>query len=84
VSGLANPVAGKQLQLLHELVPNSDTIAYLTNPTNPNTESDTKEVQTAASMLGLRIHILNASSASDIAAAFAVLIQEPAGGLLVA
>jgi putative ABC transport system substrate-binding protein len=84
VSGLGNPMAGKQLQLLHELVPNSDTIAYLTNPTDPNAESDTKEVQTAAGMLGLQVHILNASVASDIAAAFAVLVQEPAGGLLVA
>ena len=46
--------------------------------------SDTKEVQDAASMLGLRVHILNASVASDIAAVFAVLVQEPAGGLLVA
>jgi putative tryptophan/tyrosine transport system substrate-binding protein len=84
VSSLGNPMAGKQLQLLHELVPNSDTIAYLTNPTDPNAESDTKEVQTAAGMLGLRVHILNASVASDITAAFAVLVQEPAGGLLVA
>jgi putative tryptophan/tyrosine transport system substrate-binding protein len=84
VSSLGNPMAGKQLQLLHELLPNPETIAYLTNPTNPNAESDTKEVQSAAGMLGLRVHILNASVASDIAAAFAVLVQEPAGGLLVA
>jgi putative tryptophan/tyrosine transport system substrate-binding protein len=79
VRSLGNPMVGKQLQLLHEIVPNSDTIAYLTNPTNRNAESDAKEVQTAAGLLGLRVHILNASVASDITAAFAVLVQEPAG-----
>jgi putative ABC transport system substrate-binding protein len=84
VSGLGNPKAGKQLQLLHELVPRSGTIAYLANPANPNAESDAKEVQAAAGALGLRVHILSASIASDIPAAFAVLVQEPAGGLLVA
>jgi putative ABC transport system substrate-binding protein len=84
VRSLGNPMVGKQLQLLHEIVPNSDTIAYLTNSTNRNAESDAKEVQTAAGLLGLRVHILNASVASDITAAFAVLVQEPAGGLLVA
>jgi putative ABC transport system substrate-binding protein len=84
VSSLGPPAAGKQLQLLHEFVPSSDTIAYLTDPANPNAASDTKEAQTAAGMLGLRVHVLNASVASDIAAAFAILFQEPAGALLVA
>jgi putative tryptophan/tyrosine transport system substrate-binding protein len=84
VSGLGDPMAGKQLQLLHELAPNTDTIAYLSNPTDPNAESDIHEVQTAAGMLGLRLHILNANVPSEIAAAFAALVQEPAEGLLVA
>jgi putative ABC transport system substrate-binding protein len=84
VISLGNPMVEKQLQLLHNLVRDFDTVAYLTNPTNPNAESTTLELQTAASLLGLRVQVLNASSAAAITMAFATLVQDPAGGLLVA
>jgi putative ABC transport system substrate-binding protein len=84
VSSLGNALAGKQLQLLHELAPKADAIAFLANPNNPTVEADTTDVQAAASVLGQQIHVLNASTSSDIDAAFATLVQQRAGGLLVA
>src|SRR5215831_12765716 len=58
-------------------------IGFLANPTNPNTESDTRNVRAAADSLGLLLHVLNASSDHDIDAAFAALAQQRADALLV-
>jgi putative tryptophan/tyrosine transport system substrate-binding protein len=84
VSSLGNALVGKQLQLLHELVPKADAIAFLANPDNPIAEADAKEVHAAAGVLGQQILVLNASAPSDIDSAFATLVRQRAGGLLVA
>jgi putative ABC transport system substrate-binding protein len=58
-------------------------IAVLVNPAYPAyTEAETKELQVAARVLGVRLLILNASSQSDIDVAFATLVRERAGALV--
>ncbi len=84
VSSLGNALIAKQLQLLRELVPRSDAIAFIANPNNPTAESDVEEAQAAARVLGQQIHVLNASTPGDIDTAFAALVQQQADGLLVA
>ena len=42
----------KRLQLLHQLVPIARLIAFMANPTNPQTASLSREVQEAASRIG--------------------------------
>jgi putative ABC transport system substrate-binding protein len=84
VTQLNVEVAPKRLELLHELVPTARVTALLVNPTNPNTGTNTKELQTAARTLGLELHILNASTESDFNAVFSKLIQLRAGGLVIA
>ena len=42
----------KNLATLHELVPNAVVIGALVNPNNPNSEPQTRDLQTAAHMLG--------------------------------
>jgi putative tryptophan/tyrosine transport system substrate-binding protein len=77
-------VAPKRLQLLHELVPTASVIALLVDPTDPNlAETATNEVQAAARILGLKLHVLNASTERDFDAVFAKLIQLRAGGLVI-
>jgi putative ABC transport system substrate-binding protein len=83
VTQLNVEVAPKRLELLHELVPTARVVALLVNPTNPNTETNTKELQAAARTLGLEFHVLNASTESDFDGVFARLIQLRAGGLLI-
>ena len=51
--------------------------------TNPNAEILSKDVQAAASTLGLQIHVLQARSDGDLTAAFDSLGQLGAGGLLI-
>ena len=72
----------KRLELLHEIVPAATTLALLVNPTNPNSEIISKELQAAARTLGLELHVLQASSERDFDAVFATLAQARAGGLV--
>jgi len=83
VSQVFFTMAGKRLELLHELVPASAAVALLVNPTNPYTESEIREVQTRASALGLQLHVLNATNDSDLETAFMSLVERRAGALLV-
>ena len=82
VSYLTNLLGPKRLELLHELIPNASLIAVLVNPSNPNAEPDTKDMQAAARALGLQIHILNAGSGRDIETAYESLVQHRADALL--
>ena len=81
---LGSPLAAKRLELLHELVPSVSVIAYLVNPSSAAlTESEMIEVRKAARSLGLELHVLNASTAGEIDAAFATFAQPRAGALLI-
>jgi putative ABC transport system substrate-binding protein len=82
VSILNVAVAAKRLELLHELVPTAAVVALLVNPTNPYTEPETEEVRDAARSLGLQLHVMNASNEGEIDAAFATMVQERAGALV--
>jgi putative ABC transport system substrate-binding protein len=78
-------VVAKRLGLLHELVPKAARIAVLVNPANaPATETTLREVQEAARALGLQIHVLSASTVSEIDAAFAAVARERVDALFVA
>ena len=77
-------VAPKRLELLHELVPNARVIALLVDPADSaNAETQKRTVLAAAHSLGLELHVLNASTESEIDAAFSNLIQLRAGGLVI-
>jgi putative tryptophan/tyrosine transport system substrate-binding protein len=83
VTQLAVEVAPKRLELVHKLVPTATIIAVLVNPTNPNTETQLKELQAAARMLGLQLHVLHASTDSDIDTVFATWAHLQAGALVI-
>jgi putative ABC transport system substrate-binding protein len=62
VTTMSMGLAPKRLELLHELVPAATSMALLVNPTNPNAEAVASDLQAAARMLGLQMHLLHASS----------------------
>ena len=86
VTGITNlnvEVAPKRLELLHEMVPTATSFALLVNPTSPSiAEPFSRALQGAARALGLKLHVLNASTDRDFDTAFATLGQLRAGGLL--
>jgi putative tryptophan/tyrosine transport system substrate-binding protein len=79
-----NAVLGaKRFELLHKLVPNATVIALLANPNSPTGEPETSETQAVARALGQNLIILNASTESEIDVAFATVVQQRVGALIV-
>jgi ABC-type uncharacterized transport system substrate-binding protein len=83
VTVITDLVITKRLELLRELLPAADVMALLLNSHNPNAESRSRDVQRAARALGRRIYVLYASDEREINAAFAKLVQQRIGALLV-
>jgi putative ABC transport system substrate-binding protein len=75
-------VVTKRLQLLHELVPHAAVVGFLMNPNNPNGNIEAAATQAVASSLGVEILILEASSESELDAAFASMTRHQVGALL--
>ena len=82
VSSLNVEVGPKRLEILHEVVPAAAVIAVIANPTSPTANSQLKNLQAAASGLGLKLHVLHASTEQEIDTVFERLPQLLAGGLV--
>ena len=73
---LGRELAAKRLGLLHELMPTATIMALLVNPTNPAlAETTTSNVQAAARILGLELHILNAGTEHNSETVFETLVK---------
>jgi ABC-type uncharacterized transport system substrate-binding protein len=83
VTTVSAELEAKRLGLLRELVPSATSIAVLVNPTRPGVDAQLAQTQQAARALGLSVHILKASSGSDLDAAFETLIQLRVGALTI-
>jgi putative ABC transport system substrate-binding protein len=77
-------LSAKRLALLHEFVPNKRLIGFMTNPANPGNRLELKEVQEAARLLSVEVRIFNASSESELEAAFSELSGQQVGAVIVA
>jgi putative ABC transport system substrate-binding protein len=77
-------VGAKRLELLHEMVPTAKVIAALVNPTSPNlAEIQSRDLQAAAGVFGLQLHVLQASTDGDFNGAFARARDLGAQGLVI-
>lgn len=83
VSLMEAELAGKRLDLLHELLPTASVVALLVNPSNPVTASETTNLKDAARALGLRAHALEARTPTEIDVAFKTLADLQVGALVV-
>jgi putative ABC transport system substrate-binding protein len=84
VMTLSVELSGKQLSLLHDLVPKAARVATLIDRGEPTGETVTlPDLRKAAAALGQKLDVLEASTAGEIEAQFARLDQEPADAMLV-
>jgi putative ABC transport system substrate-binding protein len=97
VAGLAGPggnatgvvtlnveIAQKRLELLHELFPAGTSFALLVNPTTPAiAQPVSRDVQAAARVLRVTLHVLHASSEPEVDAVFATAAQLRTVGLVI-
>ena len=76
-------LSGKSLELLKELAPAVTRVAVLWNPENPGNAPLFTQTQAAARALGLRLQSLEVRASGELESAFAAMIKERPGALLV-
>ena len=74
----------KRLGLLHELVPQATVIAALVDPNFLTAANQLNDLQDAARALGKELHVLQASTESDLDSRFATLARQRPDALIVA
>ena len=77
-------LGAKRLEFLHEMIRGAATLALLVNPNYPSAADEVASVRKGASDLGIGIVVINAQAESDFEPAFAAIVQQKIGGLLVA
>jgi putative ABC transport system substrate-binding protein len=83
ISFFSSVLGPKHVELLHELLPAANTIAFLVNPGNLNIKIDEPEIRAAADRLKQHLEVLTASTERDLETAFATMVQRDVGGLIV-
>jgi putative tryptophan/tyrosine transport system substrate-binding protein len=73
----------KNLELLHELIPDAAVIAVLMNPSNPSAAQQVNDLQAAARPRGLELDVLGARTGSEIDAAMGRVAELQPRALLV-
>ena len=74
----------KRLSLLHELTPGVSLIGVLLNPNFADAARQLRELEEAARIIGRRLVVAKASNDEELNVAFALLLQQGIGALLVA
>ena len=80
VSFYDNPIIGKRLELLRELVPNAETIYVLQDP---NMANEDREIEAAVRARRQKVVIVKAGTEQDINAAFSSMAKSNARAVLV-
>jgi putative ABC transport system substrate-binding protein len=80
---MAPDLMAKRLELLKEVVPKVSRVALLQNPDNPASAAQLREAEAAARALGVQPQTLEARNPQEIEGAFAAMIRERAGALLI-
>jgi putative ABC transport system substrate-binding protein len=80
---LTTLLAPKRLELLRVLLPQVGLVAALVNPDNPNAENHIRDLQAASGTFGLQLVVLKLREVADFEPAFATLVQQKIGAVLV-
>ena len=83
VSWFDTELGPKQLQLLSELVPNVTVAVLIVNPQSPEVADQRDTAQRAARALGWELHVIAASSVSEIDAVFTAAKRQGANALII-
>jgi putative tryptophan/tyrosine transport system substrate-binding protein len=83
VMNVASELEGKRVDLLHEMVPTAVVIGMLVNPSFPDSETQSRDVEKAALALGMQVHTQSADTQGEIDGAVAGLKKRGIGALFV-
>ena len=73
----------KQLELLNEIMPQANVIAFLVNPNNGVVKIDTSNMREAAQKRGVKLRIVEARNTTEIDTAFTSLVRQRIRALIV-
>ena len=74
---------GALLELARELFLGATTVALLVNPSSPLAATVSKDLLAVADTLGVRLHVLHASTEADFETAFATAAQLRVAALVI-
>jgi putative tryptophan/tyrosine transport system substrate-binding protein len=80
---VAPELGAKRLQLLKEIVPAISSVAVLMNARNPQSQIELREMQTAASSMGLRLDPIEISAEGGLEDAFTAMNKAASQALIV-
>ena len=83
LTSISPELEGKRIELLREVIPKLSHIAVLWNPKNAFHAIENKEVETAAAALRMKVLYLAVEAQEQIGNAFAQILKERPGALLV-
>ena len=83
VTNIAADVSGKNLELLHAIVPKLSQVAVMINPVSAITLIVLKQIRAAAPALGLKISVFEAGNPNQIDAALGAVVRARPGALIV-
>jgi putative tryptophan/tyrosine transport system substrate-binding protein len=84
INFFATEIDAKRLGLMHELLPKAKRLAVLVNPANAKTADATAQaLRAAAPSLGLELLFFKASTAAEIDAAFAAVVDAKADAVFI-
>jgi len=83
VASLGKMLVAKQLELLHEIVPKAELIAFLVNQNNAVAALDASDVQAAATALKKKLIVVKAATKEEIESAFKSIIEQRGAALVV-
>lgn len=79
----ASILEGKRLDLLREMLPGVRSVALLANHSSPIVLNQTREAQTAAATLGLKLDVLNVTNDGEFDRAFAAMASSKPDALAI-
>ena len=83
VNFMGGTLMAKQLELMHEVVPQEKSFAVLLHTATPGTDLMLKDLQGAARVMGVELRPARVNDERDFETAFATLGQEKVGALVV-
>ena len=83
VTFIVEELGAKDIEALHELLPDAKSVGFLVNPDNPAARRQIANLQKAAAVLGLEVQPVTVTHASDFDKAFNAVADRQIGALLV-
>ncbi len=83
VSTVAADLAGKQIEMLREIIPGADRIAFLGSSQDPNTRTFRQQFEAAAAQIGIVLEPLLVADPGGFEGAFAAAVAARAAAMIV-